>query len=499
MPFCTFLPPVVIHSAEYDPLRNDLFFSTRRGQVMQWDIDTRSVIATFDVGGTPGHMTLSPDGSTLYVAQGDVSYFDDGGGGWTNYRSGQVVETIDIASGSITRIEQEVTGHEGGSYDVALTADGMLFWTSEFGGSGLTPLSSMDTDTGIIAAVESDAIPTGLRQESLLIESEDNEFVLLIEQMTSNTGMHIIESGNGEIIASAQSYDIPILDDTIIRSVGDISSSAQMLVSMAVGFQVFDFAFRRVADLSAYEADGVAFSVDGALLFAFDKDAQLLTTFDTQTWEVVRVYDLGALPQNAGNRLAQLTNLDTEGFLVFETTHGGIAVLDLEAPYQTNSASAGDDRFLGTSAADRFHGLAGDDVIDGNDGDDFLFGNTGHDRLYGDDGDDELIGASGNDSLFGGAGDDRLLDGAGADQLFGGDGSDQFVLALDGAEDWISGFQPGSDIIDLRYWNLTPLDAFEITYGPGQTATIESKGEVLHIRFDPSFGRTELTADDFLF
>src|SRR5690606_12552166 len=53
-----------------------------------------------------------------------------------------------------------------------------------------------------------------------------------------------------------------------------------------------------------------------------------------------------------------------------------------------------------------------------------LTASAGDDRMIGSDGPDTIDGLAGNDILTGGLGDDRLIGGAGADQLFGGVGTD---------------------------------------------------------------------------
>ncbi len=65
---------------------------------------------------------------------------------------------------------------------------------------------------------------------------------------------------------------------------------------------------------------------------------------------------------------------------------------------------------------------------------------------------DQLFGGAGADSLNGAAGRDILSDGEGSDTLTGGADADIFVLAPDGATDWITDFQLGVDRIDLSEW-----------------------------------------------
>ena len=76
---------------------------------------------------------------------------------------------------------------------------------------------------------------------------------------------------------------------------------------------------------------------------------------------------------------------------------------------------------------------------------------------------DLLIGGNAADSLDGGAGNDWIQGGGGADTLAGGAGADRFVIAAAGdstaaAPDMISGFESGSDKIDLSAVSPTSID-----------------------------------------
>jgi Ca2+-binding RTX toxin-like protein len=88
---------------------------------------------------------------------------------------------------------------------------------------------------------------------------------------------------------------------------------------------------------------------------------------------------------------------------------------------------------------------------------------------------DQLFGGAGADSLNGSAGRDVLSDGEGEDTLTGGADADVFVLAPDGATDWITDFQLGVDRIDLSEWGrvydlsgltwLARAGGFAVAYG----------------------------------
>ena len=131
---------------------------------------------------------------------------------------------------------------------------------------------------------------------------------------------------------------------------------------------------------------------------------------------------------------------------------------------------------------------------------DRIGGTGGADRLTGGAGDDLLIGHGGDDVLTGGAGDDRLVAGTGADTLEGGAGADLFVFEADGRADRISGFEKGTDRIDLSGWGVGRLEALTLR-GTGNGAAIFYGDEELRVFADDLtlIARNEWTEADFVF
>lgn len=126
--------------------------------------------------------------------------------------------------------------------------------------------------------------------------------------------------------------------------------------------------------------------------------------------------------------------------------------------------SAFGDTLRGNAEANRFEGGQGHDWLEGQDGDDWLHGGEGRDTL---------LGGVGRDTLFGGEGDDVLEGGAARDVLDGGAGADRFVWrnAADSrpAEpDWVRGFVPGEDVLDLRGLGFDSFVGTAVFTGTGE-------------------------------
>lgn len=120
------------------------------------------------------------------------------------------------------------------------------------------------------------------------------------------------------------------------------------------------------------------------------------------------------------------------------------------------------DRIIGTKRKDRLRGTGKNDILKGKNGNDNINAKGGNDRVQGGNGKDNLKGGGGSDFLRGDKGRDKLIGGGGDDLLLGGNDNDRDILRGGGGADSyqfkklmnkadnIVGFQPGSDIIDMR-------------------------------------------------
>jgi len=103
--------------------------------------------------------------------------------------------------------------------------------------------------------------------------------------------------------------------------------------------------------------------------------------------------------------------------------------------------------------------------------------------------------------ISGTAGDDIIHETGRRDQLTGGSGADVFVMERDAKTDFITDFEDGTDLIDLRDFNVTFEEAF-IYKIDIYTFVVAIRGELTKITFqppNPGDPAIMLTADDFLF
>ncbi|GIT90463.1 hypothetical protein JANAI62_00550 [Jannaschia pagri] len=231
-------------------------------------------------------------------------------------------------------------------------------------------------------------------------------------------------------------------------------------------------------------------------------------------------------------------------------TSGGAAEGDVISGFEQLVGSNFDDVLVGSSGnnvisgqrgADRLRGEAGEDSLTGGAGADTLDGGTGadlvsyqfsqarvivnletgftsggdaagdvlisieraegsnlNDRIVGSTDGNRLFGLDGEDYLDGAAGSDIIEGGRGNDDLLGGAGADRFVFGLFSGNDRILDFEDGSDIIDLRPYNVLQFSDLALSVDDDDLL-INIGGFGTSIRLVSENGQTVLTEADFLF
>ena len=181
------------------------------------------------------------------------------------------------------------------------------------------------------------------------------------------------------------------------------------------------------------------------------------------------------------------------------TGEGGYAEGDVITDIENVWGSQYDDFLIGDDSANRLDGDNGNDRLSGGAGDDELRGGWGADDLRGGAGDDFLLGGGGGDDLSGGAGDDSLWGGGSlSTTLSGGAGDDIFGFGFGYADDIITDFTDGDDLINLSAFGLSGFDELVVS-SDSDGVTIDLRAhDGGTIRLE-GFDIADLDAGDFIF
>ena len=171
----------------YDSLRDILYISTSDGAVERYDVSTGTFFSSFTTPGTSYNgIAISRDFSSIYVAD-------------ANQGAGQgVFRKYDTATGTRTNLFYDQAFGEGEAWDIEVTNAGFAVATTEYNGSGWTPMRELD--------VSSDTYSEGIRrvrQRTHLHASADGSKILYLESNSSAGPFGIYDSATGTFTASS--------------------------------------------------------------------------------------------------------------------------------------------------------------------------------------------------------------------------------------------------------------------------------------------------------
>ncbi|MFN4296011.1 MAG: hypothetical protein ACK4FB_04155, partial [Brevundimonas sp.] len=366
-----------------------IVYSIGAGRVTLWNANTGTFLAPIDLPGNLAGIAVSPDGRWLLVGSANLVT--------VNGESHVAIHRIDLTTMERDVVTIEAAYYEGGVADIAVDSNGMVLFTTQFMGSGWTPLRFFDV-------ADADAVPARVpgvqevRGGSDLIASPSGNFILVTESNISNGPIALYSTQQGRVIADTDLYASDLSGFNDGRA--DISDAGFIAVVTYNTFLIYDRDLNVVRDFTSgsHIADA-QFSHDGRHLFVLNVETDRIEIYRTSDWTMVGGADVGVDLHRDGNGSSYgRLDLVGDGELLLVTTPAGVRVIDLLVHATTTS--------IGTGASETLYGSVGADVLMGEGGDDRLEGGAGDDRLYGGAGNDLLIGGSGADHMEGGAGND---------------------------------------------------------------------------------------------
>lgn len=427
--------------------------------VTRWSAETGAFLDPIPLAGRLSGIAVSPDGRYLVVGIADVATVN-------GVRMAQL-HRIDLETQATDVVSVALNdGYEGGVANVAISAGGAVLFTTDFLGSGWTPLRSFNIQEATPVASLVPGIPMGgsmVRGASSLIASPDGNRILLLENGISNAPTGVYDSAEARIVAHAAADHRGYSND----GRGDISNDGLIAIITYGTMTIHDASMALIIDLGWNEVGrytDAQFSHDGRHLFLFNQDTDRIELYDTTSWRLIGEADPGVDVRRIGNGdpVGDLELIDN-GRLMLLTTASGVRVVDLVSRLTSD--------------------------VTGTDESDTLFGTVGRDTLIGLEGDDTLSGGEGGDLLFGGTGDDTITGGLGNDFIDGGDGHDVLIVSgafsdyrlLMNGDDFILKGPDGRDhltsIETIRFGDGRVLELNRM-YGPGVDSGAWADGRI---------------------
>jgi hypothetical protein len=133
------IPDTTCRGMVFDFAGQNLYFSTSTGLVKTFHLPTLTFGTSYNLGGSLNGIDIARDNSFLLVAQNGIGI------------SQGTFQRVNLASGTITNINYPLEFGEGGAWDVAIGSNRLALVTTQFQGSGYTPLRQIDLNSNAIA------------------------------------------------------------------------------------------------------------------------------------------------------------------------------------------------------------------------------------------------------------------------------------------------------------------------------------------------------------
>jgi uncharacterized repeat protein (TIGR01451 family) len=327
----TFIPAANRTDMVEDSSRG-LLYIANGNCVLRYDLTNQTFLTPFNFGTNLRGMDISPDNNTLIVA--DTAAYD-GSNTW--------VYVVDLPSGTWRQANFSSGFYEGGTYAVAFGNDGAALISSEFLGSGYTPLRRYDPVSGEVTTIAEPWAP------SMVSASGDGSVIGVAEG--NNSGGPFVRY---DVAAQAETGSAG--DGWFNFEIAVNRNGSQFAVPTFGGTYLYDSNLNQVGLLGTYSDDGpigLAYNPQADLLYCAWSPSPFLRVFETHALAEVAEYYCGDIFWYIGNQAFQQGRVRSshDGSNIFVTVTGGVvwifrpvpppADLALTLAASTNSVNAG--------------------------------------------------------------------------------------------------------------------------------------------------------------
>lgn len=322
----------------------DVLYITQGGEVLRYHIPSASFLPPIVIGGALKGLDLSNDNATLAVAD-DVS---DSANAWVH-----LVSLEDLALSKSIFAKQST--YESGTFSVRYAADGKLYATNDFWGSGSVGLRRYDPATQSWTALAS------VQQATMLSPSGDGDTIAFAESNISDGRWGLVDAPSGGIVRR-QGYT----DGTAWYNyeIGTDRLGSQFAIPTYGGTFVYDDAYRKVATLGQYAGPqpiGVAYHPVERVAYFPWSGGGTVRVYDMNTFGQIASHDFQDTFASTGNHafVQGRTRLSRDGSLLMVSVTGGVRILRTYAPLAATPVFA--DAVAGVPVSIPLQGSIGND------------------------------------------------------------------------------------------------------------------------------------------
>jgi hypothetical protein len=291
------IPDTTRRDMVFDFAGHNLYISTSTGLIKTFNLSTFEFGRSFNLGGSLWGIDIAPDDSFIIAAQGSFGV------------SQGTFERVDVVTGAMTNINYVRHFGEGGAWDVAIASNGLAFVTTQYQGSGWTPLRQIDLTTNAMT-IRKDAPGSGfgeVRQNTQIQRSASGTRLFFME---SN-----ISSGPVFTYSAATNTFGPSFETNAFLDIGSASGAVNHNGSL-IGLRTYESPaslnsapnFDFVHSFGAIDS-GIAFDGRRSILYGVNSDTDEIIAYNTTRYaELFRL--------SIGEDIGNIPNLFATGTLV---------------------------------------------------------------------------------------------------------------------------------------------------------------------------------------
>jgi len=282
------IPDTTRRDIVFDFAGHNLYISTSTGLIKTFNLSTLAFGRSYNLDGSVWGIDIARDDSFILAAQNSIGAAQG------------VFQRVNLATGAITNISYTRDFGEGGAWDVAIASNGLAFVTTQYQGSGWTPLRQIDLSTNAIT-IRTDAPGSGfgeVRQNTQIHRSANGTRLLLME---SN-----ISSGPLFTYSAATNSFGPSFDTNAFLDIGSASGAVNRNGSL-IGLRTYASpaslntapGFEFVHSFNGIDS-GVAFDAVRGVFYGVNSETDEIIAYRTTTYaELFRLSigeDIGFIP-----------------------------------------------------------------------------------------------------------------------------------------------------------------------------------------------------------
>lgn len=277
------IPDTTRRDMVFDFTGQYLYITTSTGFVETYNLSTQAFGTIYNLSGplmgALNGVDIARDNSFLIVAEDFVP-----GSSGLFYR-------LDLATGNVTNIYYDRAFGEGGAWDVAFASNGLALVTTQFGGSGWTPLRQIDLATNAVT-VRGDAPGSGpngtVRQNTQIYRSADGTRFFFMESNISSGPVFTYSATTNTFGPSGQTN--VFLDHASGAVSRDGSLVALRTFATASLYSAPGFGF--VHSFSGIDS-GVAFDAVNDIFYGVNSSTDQIIAFSTTSFAELFRLDIG--------------------------------------------------------------------------------------------------------------------------------------------------------------------------------------------------------------